>query len=534
MTLFDPTFFRNVSAAGLHIIWCAVLLAMTTPASADGKFFRAETVARDPSIPHQSALIVHRDGEQTMIVQSAVDAEGDAVGWILPLPAEPTSIELVTPGVLKTLDLLIEPSVIDARSAILAVVIAAGCMLGSFVTYAGARYYRRIERPMARLARVVAIFWLASLFFTVVFVVFAASGLGRARGALASDGVDISMEVRAGAYDVTVLTADSADQVCTWLNINGFICDPDAIPVLDSYINEGWCFAAAQIRADGADLLEPHPLQVAFPSQAPIYPMRLTGVGATDPLELDLYIISEYGATAAGLDIWRRDVLLRDGSAVDEHHGPAVVYDGETTRLAIGHPQITTLLWNGCTLTHLRGTLAPQQVVRDDVHIAPTAGGAYRRTFYTRAARDNCVVAAVFGALAVASLFATVCAAQPTVRVPRAAAWSAGVGIALGVTAVSVVYLFVPVTATEAARSSLYHRVMSGRLVRTVDDAHTAADPEANRDIVDALRAGAYGERPAADVPHGMIVDDLDDAWRVTVYDYRAVPTTWQLAKPGD
>ena len=52
-----------------------------------------------------------KDGQETLLISSALDSESQKLGWIIPLPAAPNSIEKQSPGGLKTLDFCIQPEI---------------------------------------------------------------------------------------------------------------------------------------------------------------------------------------------------------------------------------------------------------------------------------------------------------------------------------------------------------------------------------------------------------------------------------------
>src|SRR5690606_5921927 len=91
-----------------------LLLTMLLPAmiSANGKYVTAYVVGGDPEIPVQRAAIRFEDGVQTLVVESTFVAEEAAeVAWILPLPAEPTEINVESPGLIETMAFQFGPGV---------------------------------------------------------------------------------------------------------------------------------------------------------------------------------------------------------------------------------------------------------------------------------------------------------------------------------------------------------------------------------------------------------------------------------------
>lgn len=83
-------------------LWTLLMLLLAAQAAlADGKvFLQAEAYA---VIPDQSALIAWRDGIQTMAIETHYSGDARDAAWIVPLPAEPISIEPTTTGLFPTL-----------------------------------------------------------------------------------------------------------------------------------------------------------------------------------------------------------------------------------------------------------------------------------------------------------------------------------------------------------------------------------------------------------------------------------------------
>ena len=80
---------------------------------------------------------------------------------------------------------------------------------------------------------------------------------------------------------------------------NGYALPPGAEPILDEYVGEGWRFVAIRL-APGADG-RLKPLAVSFPTDAPVYPMRLAQLG-TEPVNLTLYMLADGERQVEGLD----------------------------------------------------------------------------------------------------------------------------------------------------------------------------------------------------------------------------------------
>lgn len=372
-----------------------LLLAVPSAALADGCFFKERRFAAPSPTPAQRALIIHRDGVERLVVESTAEPEGQTFGWILPLPAKPSSVEVATPGVLDTLDLFTRPR-IESRGSWLEVLLPAGLV---FLLVMALRLYdsRRKGSPTIRgtLEVTVVALLLLGLLAVVAIPNLQAGRLGPSGADI--PGVASSEPRRVGNYEVTVLEAKDASALGSWLEKNGLSGLPPAgFPIVDSCIARGWVFLAARLEREGAGPATPHPLSVTFPSAKPIYPMRLTALagGTTD---LRLHVVANGSAACAPLDV-------RFSGRLEVRESPLYGFWGEAPRsmLASGsswdgrglaHPGLHDLLWSGCVVTRLEGSMTSAAMDRDlEFDIGPLE--EYTHVLYTpraawlRAAKD--------------------------------------------------------------------------------------------------------------------------------------------------
>src|SRR5690606_24634371 len=93
------------------------------------------------------------------------------------------------------------------------------------------------------------------------------------------DGPEILDRGFAGAFEYVTLTGDTVDEVVDWLDLAGYAQDPDAPPILDEYLQEGFVFVAVRLRS-GVDVDEIHPLAIRYAGIEPRIPLRLTRTAA--------------------------------------------------------------------------------------------------------------------------------------------------------------------------------------------------------------------------------------------------------------
>ena len=112
----------------LRYLGVIAFLFSASAAFGDGCYIPERAVRKIPEIVAQRAVLSWKDGVETLVISSALDSEAQTLGWIIPVPAVPTTIEKATPGALKTLDFCIQPKIThdlsrEVRAAIVIVLV---------------------------------------------------------------------------------------------------------------------------------------------------------------------------------------------------------------------------------------------------------------------------------------------------------------------------------------------------------------------------------------------------------------------------
>jgi hypothetical protein len=508
----------------LAFLWCA-------PLHADGKFFpRHEAVTRDPSMPSQAAVIMHREGMQTLIVESAVESDGTPVAWVLPVPSKPLEIRACGIGTVETALAITAPRSTDPdreRSALRTALIGAVVLICLGLLLA----CMRGKDATAVLLAIVSI---------VVIVAALLPTLATARGMSApSSGVEHLRTVQAGLYEVDVVKATNATELIEWLESRGFRFNAAARPVVERAVAQGWVFCAAQIRLD-AGVRAPHPLLVRFAGDRIIYPMALTAVGGGQ-LDLDLVVLAERPARAARLDVWSERMM-------DASHEPPSYprwrYPIQPSHF--GHPDLVPLaqafpgdLW----VTRLHGRLDLASV-SDDIAIdllSPEASAATRRSTVTLARPEDAVMRATrvaawsLGAAAFVALPLALAGRRRRLAVVFALLAASTVGGVTGFVLFSGLRVadfsrtaagwtrFPWEAAEKAVQASTVDEaraIMLGTMDFAADASANATGEGADRPYAWTVRQGQPGERPEL---AGAIIVELRDQsgrpWELTARD---------------
>jgi len=282
-----------------------IVAAAAVQSIADGKMFWREKIP--PRIPYQRALVLFRDGTETLVLQSRYEipetSEKTTLGWVVPVPAVPEVASIPADEatrLFRDLSMNSRPRITSvsniATDLFLLLLIIVACLsvltlllcLLSFVV----PFSRRFIQHRGELAGCSLLSLFCCFFMTLFFAGSATLG-GK------SSGVDVIAEHRVGIYDVRVVRADSADELISWLKTNEFKFGQRDIAAFNSYISKGWCFVVAtinptrdqqqwEIASEGLAA----PLILRFPHANPVYPLALTGTGGFET-EILIYLVSD-------------------------------------------------------------------------------------------------------------------------------------------------------------------------------------------------------------------------------------------------
>ena len=160
--------------------------------------------------------------------------------------------------------------------------------------------------------------------------------------------VDVIGREQVGGYDVSRLAADDSQSLAGWLAENEYTIPDGAEPILSDYVDEGWKFVAIRLAPESDGVLKP--LDVEFPTDEFVYPMKLAQLGA-EPIDLTVF-------------------TLADGKrAID---GLGETYAGPVGELSPAPPEeLAELFADGTYVTRLEATAAPPSQFTSDLEIVP-------------------------------------------------------------------------------------------------------------------------------------------------------------------
>jgi len=75
-----------------RLIGWVLVFCISAIASADGLYSQLHNALSHPELPYQRALISHRNGVETLIVESELKGPKGDYAWIVPVPNPPTKV----------------------------------------------------------------------------------------------------------------------------------------------------------------------------------------------------------------------------------------------------------------------------------------------------------------------------------------------------------------------------------------------------------------------------------------------------------
>ena len=272
----------------------AILVVLVLPilCLADGKMFASEVVVSEPSIQRQRALVSWHDGQQTLVVENVVRADGEAA-WLLPVPGKPTQIEQLPEGFFTLLSVRYVVPVIQAGMGIPLAIYVLLLVVGG-MALARSRSRKEPLTPTHYILTCGLMLCIGGTVCGILFPVFAGSSSDSAIGH------DFQFKT-VGSYEVSVISPDQTDAGIAWLREHKFRVSAKEQAVLEDYAKKGWHLVASRLKA-GSDASKPLPLLIRCLSSEAVYPMALTALQG-GPLNLELFAVGPGTAQVSGMKL---------------------------------------------------------------------------------------------------------------------------------------------------------------------------------------------------------------------------------------
>lgn len=378
-----------------------LLLLLPVSARADGVVIPPTAFPASVSIPDQRALLCWSNGVERLAIDTRFVGQGTNFAWVVPLPAKP-AIEEATSGLFPTLEYIFRPALIHnvfplysillfcvgvgylllyvrkntapqpsdtVISALTALVLlpfsgCIACALFFIMPYAVWR---------VRVGREGLLAILLAIFFVMILSALLLPALGNAGVTVAAPQVSVLSTERVGGYDTTTVSAKDPGALLGWLKENNYAPPPGTESIVSNYVKRGWVFVATRLHRDssGKGTASPPPLCFTFSADKAVYPMQLTGVGASK-LQVELFV---FGPSQAEANYFHADLCyaaMFPESPEAREHGP----------LCVVHPLLRKWVAGSMVATKLSATLSPEQM-RDDVDVGWIPIEDRRKTLYS-------------------------------------------------------------------------------------------------------------------------------------------------------
>ena len=392
------------------LVVAALWIAATTGLRADG-IILPPVAAPEVTMPDQRALLVWRDGTETLVIESRFVGQGEDFAWIVPLPSKP-DIKPATAGTLPSLQTVFRPRIIPPASfdvltasiilgfpllllfafeaprariiysRTIAILLGLAAAFGGFGTIEAVicgRGGALIAIPVLFLAAAAWALWRHPLKLITAWVLcllilllgaMAIPAFAKVRANSGPMGGDLTIERQLiGDYEVFTLTGTDAAPITDWLTQHGFALPAAAAPVVAEHVRAGGCFVAAKLhRAASTDSTQaPAPLIFTFKAHRPTYPMKLTGTGIRSTLDLDLYVFGDAVAYIDDLPLRAcgRVELPAAHRATPRSRSKTSWIPPEEDLIELSHTALRELCVGTTIGTRLRGTLKPEQLQQD-------------------------------------------------------------------------------------------------------------------------------------------------------------------------
>jgi hypothetical protein len=357
----------------LRYLGVIAFLLSASVALGDGCYIPERAVRKIPDIVAQHAVLSWKDGVETLVISSALDSEAQTLGWIIPVPAVPTTIEKATPGALKTLDFCIQPKIThdlsrEVRATIL-VVFVGNLLWGTWL-------FKR-KRFGDLLLLLFVLFILSGLLLSAL----GSAGAGAVTKASA---VQVEKTATVGSYTISILRPSRPDGLDGWLAANGFASLPEtAGQIIADYISQGWVFAAIKLTRGESGANAPHPIKLVFASKEAVYPMKLTAVAGGKP-GFELFVIGDDRAACDTLEEEFCDRFSkRENKSRESDEMQWWLLSGQTTDCEVGHAAICSLMWDDCVLTKFVGSVDAASMTKD-IHFTWKPFTSHQEHFFTQ------------------------------------------------------------------------------------------------------------------------------------------------------
>ena len=321
----------------LFILFIALSVSFESAHACGGLFCQNNPVDQNAE---RIIFTQNKDGTVTAIIQIQYTGFDEDFSWILPLPAAITADALEVPD--------------TAANA--------------FVELETSTNPRYIAPELPRCAQ--------DFDFN-----FALGAGGAVDMAAPSSEVEVFASGEVGPFGFDVIGSEDPNALINWLRDNNYRVDPPMEPLIDLYVEEKFVFLAMRLLPEQG-VQDIQPIQVTYPSERPMIPLRLTAVAANPDMAVLTWFFADNQAVPqnyAHMEIPDHDITFFSfggnnyrqllSARANEYAGHAFIteYAQPTRQLTFADPLLQELSRRFAYLTRLNTVISPEEMTVDPV-----------------------------------------------------------------------------------------------------------------------------------------------------------------------
>lgn len=202
----------------------------------------------------------------------------------------------------------------------------------------------------------------------------------------ASDEVQVFASGSVGPYGFDIIGSSDPDALITWLREHNYRVTAGMEPLINLYVAEQFVFLAMRLLPEQG-VQDIQPIQVTYPSERPMIPLRLTAVAANP----NMAVLTWFFATSQAVPSNYTHMQIPDddirftffsnnyrqliGETADQYNGQAFVteYAGPSNQITFSDPLLQELAQKHPYLTRLNTVISPEEMTLDPIfHYDPT------------------------------------------------------------------------------------------------------------------------------------------------------------------
>jgi hypothetical protein len=197
----------------------------------------------------------------------------------------------------------------------------------------------------------------------------------------AEGGVEVFASGEVGPFGFDVIGSEDPNALINWLRENNYQVTPEMEPLINVYVQEQFVFLAMRLLPDQG-VQDIQPIQVTYPSERPMIPLRLTAVAANPDMAVLTWIFANAQAVPvnyAHMEIPDQEITFFTfggnnyrqlmGEKANEFNGQAFIteFAGPTREMNFIDPLLQELSQQYSYLTRLNTVISPEEMTVDPI-----------------------------------------------------------------------------------------------------------------------------------------------------------------------